>query len=323
MSAEIFRFVKAARGHFGPCALALGNFDGVHIGHQALIGEAIRCAASNGLHPAVLTFDPHPTAVVAPDKIPPMLGPLEQRLRLLEEAGAKKILVLHFTPEVARLSPAEFVSEILVNALETKSVFVGENFRFGYRQGGTPEVFQELGAKYGFACCFMKPVTFRGEVVSSTAIRQCLKAGKVVRAAHLLGRCFTLQGPIVRGHGVGSRQTVPTLNLQPAANQVVPPGVYVTETREFPAGRSWRSITNAGVRPTFGGGEFTVETFLLDPLEGGTPAEIEIAFRHFVRAERQFPNPEMLQAQIFKDVARAHVYWRRAAKVLRTASSIY
>lgn len=308
---------------FGPCALAIGNFDGVHIGHQALVREVVRCASEKSLHPGALTFDPHPTAVLAPSKVPLQICSLEQRIALLKQAGIEKVRVLAFTAELAALSPQQFVEDVLVRQLETKAVFVGENFRFGYRQSGTPEVFRALGKQYGFSTCFLKPVTFRGQVVSSTIIREYLAKQKVVLAGHLLGRCFSLSGPVVSGHGVGSKQTVPTLNLRPPANQVVPRGVYVTETRDLADGRRWRSITNAGVRPTFGGDELTVETFLLEPLTGDTPEEIEVAFRHFVRAERKFPSPEELKTQILKDVARANTYWRRVERLAQPLSSIY
>lgn len=299
---------------FGPCALAIGNFDGVHIGHQALARQVVRCGSERGLHPAVLTFDPHPTAVLAPDKVPLQICSREQRIALLKDLGIEKVRVLPFTAELAALSPEQFVQEVLVRQLETKAVFVGENFRFGYRQTGTPEVFRALGNQYGFTTCFLQPVTFRGDVVSSTAIRRHLSEGKVMQAGHLLGRCFSLQGPVVHGHGVGSKQTVPTLNLRPASNQLVPRGVYVSETHEIGGGRRWRSITNAGVRPTFGGEELTVETFLLGPLGGETPGDIRVAFRHFVRPERKFPTAEELKTQIFKDVARANAYWRRVER---------
>jgi len=323
MSAQIYRRLEDARNNFGPCALAIGNFDGVHIGHVALIREAVQRGQAEGWNPAVLTFDPHPAAVVAPDRIPPKICSLEQRLELLEAAGASRILVLPFTQELSRLSPEEFVSDVLIGGLDTKAVFVGENFRFGNRQSGTPEVFQKLAEQQGFTCCFMKPVQCRGEIVSSSVIRRYLAEGSVVRAARLLGRWFSLRGPVVSGHGIGSKQTVPTLNLRPAADQIVPRGVYVTETRDLSTGRRWRSITNAGVRPTFGGGELTVETFLLEPLEGASPSAIEIDFRHFIRAERQFANPEALKAQIMKDVGRAQAYWRRVARREQTLSSIY
>ena len=308
---------------FGPCALAIGNFDGVHIGHKALIREVVRYASDKNLRAAALTFDPHPTAVLAPDKVPPQICSLGQRLELLEQAGVEQVFVQPFTAELAAFSPEQFVEDVLVNKLNTKAVFVGENFRFGNRQSGTPEVFRALGERYGFTTCFMRPVTFRGEVVSSTAVRGYVAAGKVVHAAHLLGRCFSLKGKVVSGHGIGSRQTVPTLNLRMPANQIAPRGVFVTHTRDLHDGRRWTSITNAGIRPTFGGDEFTVETFLLDPLEGDTPREIEVAFRHFVRPERQFPNADELKEQILKDVARAKAYWRHARKLLQPLSSIY
>lgn len=315
MIPTVFRSLEQARGCFGPCALAIGNFDGVHIGHQALLSQAVDFAAKNALAPAVLTFDPHPTVVVAPERTPLAICTLDQRLRFLELAGIARILVLPFTREISRLAPEEFVSQILIDALATKAVFVGDNFHFGYKQAGTPETLRALGERFGFVSCFVKPVAWRGEIVSSSAIRRYLASGDVTRAARLLGRCFAIDGAVVSGHGIGSKQTVPTLNLRPAHGQLVPRGVYVTETLETGARRRWPSITNAGVRPTFGGDELTIETFLLSPLEDRAPDRIEVEFRRFLRAERQFPSPDALKAQIFKDVARARGYWRRFSKL--------
>jgi riboflavin kinase / FMN adenylyltransferase len=315
MSATIFRSLDEARGRFGACALAIGNFDGVHIGHQALLSEMLARASQSALPPAVLTFDPHPTVIVAAERTPPLICTLDQRLRLLELAGVARIFVLPFTKEIARLSPQEFVSQILVDALETKVVFVGENFRFGHKQAGTSETLRALGEQLGFACQFVEPVAWHSEIVSSSRIRQYITSGKVARAGRLLGRCFALEGPVVSGQGVGSKQTVPTLNLRPAPGQIVPRGVYVTETLECRIDRTWPSITNAGVRPTFGGDELTIETFLLDPLKGRTPKDIEVRFHRFIRPERQFSAPEALKAQILKDIARAQAYWRRLSKL--------
>lgn len=309
MSGTIFRSLEAARGKFGPCALAIGNFDGVHIGHQVLIRRAAEFAAQNRLVPAVLTFDPHPASVVAPDRMPQMICTLDQRLKLLAEFGAQRILVLPFTPELARLSPEEFVSKVVSDALETKGVFVGDNFRFGYKQAGTPDVLRALGERYGFVSQFIHPVRYRNEVVSSSAIRRYLASGNVARAGRLLGHCFALEGAVVTGHGVGAKQTVPTLNLNPAKNQLVPRGVFITETRDE-TGRHWPSITNVGIRPTFGGDELTIETYLLAALTGSSPEWIEVQFRRFVRPERRFPDPAALKEQIFKDVAQARKYWR-------------
>ncbi|MGI8959337.1 MAG: riboflavin biosynthesis protein RibF, partial [Bryobacteraceae bacterium] len=313
MSDTVFRSLEEARRRFGPCALTIGNFDGVHIGHQALLAQTVDYAGTKNLAPAVLTFDPHPAAVVAPEGVPAMICALEQRLALLRSAGATRILVLPFTAEVARLTPDQFVSQILIDVLETHAVFVGENFRFGYRQTGNPKILRVLGMQNGFVSQFVKPVSFRGETVSSSLIRRYLNCGNVSRAARLLGRCFFVEGPIIAGHGVGSKQTVPTLNLRPDPRQAVPRGVYITETIDHghgdsDNGRRWPSITNVGVRPTFGGDELSIETFLLSPLEGRTPERIKVEFGRLVRSEREFANPEALKTQILKDVSTAQKY---------------
>ncbi len=323
MSARVFRSVEEARGQFEPCALAIGNFDGVHLGHQALLAETKRQAAARGIAPAVLTFHPHPTVIVAPERRPELISTIEQRIDLLAAAGTSQILVLPFTLEVAQLSARDFVWQILCNALKTQVVIVGGNFRFGHKQAGGPETLRALGGEFGFESQFLPPVAWQGEVISSSGIRRYLSSGNVSRAARLLGRCFSIAGPVVAGHGVGSKQTVPTLNLRPPAGQIVPRGVYITETIEPSTKRRWESITNCGVRPTFGGNELAIETFLLTPLESEAPSQIEVDFRRFVREERQFPSPEALKAQIFRDVSRAKAYWRRIAAIRRPAASIY
>lgn len=323
MSAEIFHTLEEACGRFGPCALAIGNFDGVHIGHQALIGRTIRCAQQNGFIPAVLTFDPHPTAVVAPDRVPPLICTLEQRFKLLAATGIRRIFVLNFRASVAQLSPEEFVSQILVDCLDTKAVFVGDNFRFGYRQAGTPEVFAALGEAYGFSTCFLKPVTLRGAVVSSTSVRTALAEGNVVQAARLLGRCYSVSGPVVSGRGIGSKKTVPTLNLKPQPQLLIPHGIFVTETFQTGSGRRWQSVTSCGYNPTFGATDLTIETYLLEPLNDASPHSIEVQFRHFLRREETYPDAESLKAQIMKDVARSKAYWRRVENLGKASPSIY
>ena len=323
MSARVFKSLEEARAGFAPSALAIGNFDGVHIGHQALLGETLRYAGANGLTPAAMTFDPHPAVVVAPQRVPPLICTLDQRLRFIAAVGIRNIVVLPFTPDVARLSARQFVSQTLCDALTTKAVFVGENFRFGFKQGGTPHTLKLLGEEFGFISRTVQPISYRGEVISSSVIRRYLASGNVSRAARLLGRCFSIEGSVVPGRGVGSKQTVPTLNLQPPAGQLIPRGVYITETLEPASGRRWQSITNCGVRPTFGGNdELTIETFLLSPLEGDAPAHIEVRFHRFVREERQFSNPAALKLQILKDVSRAQAYWRRAPDSKQQPASI-
>ncbi len=310
----VYRSLADAKDRFGPCALAIGNFDGVHLGHRTLIRQTREVAASNGWKTAVLTFDPHPAVVVAPKRAPRLICSLEERLRLLEQAGAEEILVLPFVPEVAKMSPEEFVVEVLVDGLDARAVLVGQSFRFGCKQAGNTEVMEELGDRLGFDTHFIAPVICRGEIVSSTAIRSHVRHGRVTNAARLLGRCFSLEGEVVSGHGVGSKQTVPTLNLKPGPEVMPRKGVYITEAEDLEDGRRWQSITNAGVRPTFGGHDMTVETFLLSPFDGRAPNRLRIYFRHFLREERQFPNPQELKTQILKDVGRAQAYWRRIAR---------
>jgi riboflavin kinase/FMN adenylyltransferase len=154
-------------------------------------------------------------------------------------------------------------------------------------------------------------VVVRGEVVSSSSIRRQVRSGRVSLAGRLLGRCFTVKGPVVSGHGIGSKQTVPTLNLRPTPGLVLPHGVFITQTVDRDSSRCWQSITNVGNRPTFEGEEVTIETFLLSALDGEMPRNIEVRFRRFVRDEQKFESPDALKRQILRDVGRAQAYWRR------------
>ena len=323
MNRRLFRSIDEACGRFAPCALSIGNFDGVHVAHRALIDVTVKQATQNRLTPSALTFDPHPAAVVAPERKPELICTLGQRIQLLFEAGAGQVFVLPFTPDVARMSPREFVSQILVNCLQTKVVVVGESFLFGRGQAGNAEVLRALGAEFGFESQFLKPVAVRGEIVSSSAIRRHISRGNVSRAGRLLGRCFSVAGPVVSGHGIGSKQTVPTLNIHPIAGQVLPRGVFVTETIDQNTSRRWPSITNVGIRPTFGGDELTIETYLLSPLQQDSPAHIQIQFRRFIRSEQRFSGAQDLRSQILKDISRAQAYWRRVSKLLQPTASLY
>ena len=323
MKPAVFHSLDEARGVFGPCSLAIGNFDGVHIGHQALISAAADLARQRSLIPAVLTFNPHPTAVVAPQRVPPLICSLATRLNLLGVASAEHIFVLNFTADVARLSPEEFVSQILIGALNARAVFVGENFRFGHKQAGTPAVFEELGRRFGCSIHFLPPVTDRGEVVSSTAVRNALSQSRVVEAARLLGRCYASSGPVVSGRGIGSKQAVPTLNLRPDSNLITPRGIFVTETVDLDDHRRWPSVTSCGHNPTFGATDLTIETYLLTPLNHPVPRNIEVQFRHFLRSEQTYPDAASLKLQILKDVARAEAYWRHAKRLATPVPSVY
>jgi riboflavin kinase/FMN adenylyltransferase len=295
-----------------PKVLAIGNFDGVHAGHRALLERVVRHAAVRNLEAAALTFDPHPAAIVAPERVPEMLCTLDERIGLLRKAGAQEVIVLPFTRELSQMTPREFVEGYVLRALNARAIFVGENFRFGHRQAGDAATLVELGAGLGFETGILAPVVMRGEIVSSSSIRRQIRCGRVSLGGRLLGRCYALKGPVAGGQGIGSKQTVPTLNLRPTPGLVLPRGVFITETIDLEStSRRWPSITNVGKRPTFQGEDVTIETFLLAALVGDTPGSIEVRFRRFVRDEQKFDSAEALKLQILRDVARAQAYWRR------------
>jgi len=311
MAMRIYRSVEEAQGKFGPSAVTIGNFDGVHLGHQQLFREVVSVAKENGWTPSVLTFHPHPTRVVAPERAPKLLSTMDQRCLWMEECGIEQVLILPFDREVAKLTPEQFVRSILVECAGARCVLVGENFRFGNKQAGDTATLAALGAVHGFKARAMPAVRIRNRIVSSSEIRRWLQEGRVVQAARMLGRFFSLEGMVVRGHGIGSRQTVPTLNLS-ATTEVLPAlGVYVSRTFDLDAKREWPSISNIGHRPTFGGEDLTIESYLLEPLEGESPARICVELTHRVRDERQFDNAEALKVQILQDVERAQAWHRR------------
>jgi riboflavin kinase/FMN adenylyltransferase len=310
MRARIFHSLEEARGSFGPSSLTIGNFDGVHAGHARILRRVCKVARENGWKPSVLTFDPHPTRIVAPSRLPRLMTTPEQRCRLMEQEGIRQVLILPFTREVAQLTPEQFVRDMLVEALDAKAVLVGENFRFGHKHAGDTRLLKELGAQLGFRVEVLPGLTLRRAMVSSSEIRRLVESGDVSRAGRLLERPFALEGDVVRGHGVGAKQTVPTLNLSTLAEVLPATGVYVTRTHDLDGPR-WPSVTNVGYRPTFGGSELSVETFLLAPLEGPAPKRIRVEFLRRLRDEKKFESPEQLKAQILRDVRRAQAYFRR------------
>jgi riboflavin kinase/FMN adenylyltransferase len=312
MALRIFRSLPEVPPDFGPSALTIGNFDGVHAGHRRILRRVRELAAVRHLRPSALTFDPHPTRVVRPDRAPRLMTTCEERAALMAGEGIEQVLILPFGPEVAQLSPEQFVGDILVDKLGVRVVAVGDNFRFGHRQAGNTQVLRELGERFGFITEVVPAVTIRGVTVSSSEVRRLVTAGNVTRAARLLERPYSLQGDVVSGHGIGHKQTVPTLNLQATAEVLPKNGVYITCTDDLNGRRRWQSVTNIGYRPTFGGDPaLSVETFLLEPMGGESPRRIRVSFLWRVRDERKFDAPEELKAQIFRDVGRAKAYFRR------------
>ena len=310
---RIYRSLEETPPDFGPSALTIGNFDGVHVGHRRILRRLKALADERGWKPSVLTFDPHPTRVVAPERSPRLMTSPEQRAALMAEEGILQVLILPFTPQLAQLSPETFVRQLLVERLDARAVLVGDNFRFGYRHSGDTRLLEKLGRQLGFETVIVPAVAWRGRTVSSSGIRELIQAGRVSLAARCLQHAYALQGPVVSGRGVGSKHTVPTLNLAPEAEIIPARGVYVTHTRDLERGCAWESITNVGYRPTFGASdELSIETYLLAPLSGDAPRRIRVEFLWRVRDERKFETPDALRAQILKDVRVAQNYFRRA-----------
>ncbi len=312
---RLFHSLEEVPPDFGPSALTIGNFDGVHVGHRRILRRVREIAEEHDWKASVLTFDPHPAKVVAPDRAPRLMTTPEQRAALMRGEGIEQVLILPFYVEVAKLTAEEFVDRILVRALGARAVVVGENFRFGNKKAGDTKLLKTLGQRLGFVTEIVSAVSCRGMRVSSSALREIVEAGEVARAGRLLLRPYALEGEVVTGRGVGSKKTVPTLNLGTREEILPKVGVYVTRTRDLDDGRRWDSVTNVGHRPTFeGDGKLSIETFLLDPLEGETPRSIRVEFLRRLRDERKFENPEALKAQILNDVTRARAYFRRSAQ---------
>ena len=298
--------------------LAIGNFDGIHLGHQAILRAAAQRAAKTNAVATALTFDPSPRRVLRPESAPLRVSTNAQRMDWFGTVGLEAAVVLPFTLDLARLSPEQFVEQILVRGLHVRAVLVGENFRFGHQQSGNVALLRELGARHGFAVEVIPPVALDGEIVSSTAIRREIAAGNVTHAARLLGRPFALTGEIVSGTGTGRRFTFPTLNLKPEQELLPACGVYVTRTLLEGETRSRRSVTNVGMRPTFNGASLSVETHLLDFSGEVTAKRMEVRFWKRLREEKKFASSEELRAQIVRDIAAARRFFTRLRRY-RTA----
>ncbi len=314
----IYRNLAETPDDFGPCAITIGNFDGVHCGHRAILRRVIAVAREEGLKSAVLTFDPHPSKLLTPARAPRLLTTMEERAQIILGQGIDEILILPFTREIAALEPEDFVREILVDKLKARAVLVGANFHFGKRAAGHAETLQELGDRLSFETEIIEPVVWRKRLISSSEIRRLIEAGDVSNARRLLGRPYALAGRVVPGEGRGSKQTVPTLNLDITAEVLPRNGVYVSRTRED-GEREWPSITNVGFRPTFDGHSRTIETYLLSELDGPAPDQISVEFLRWVRDERKFESADALKAQILRDVDRAQAYFRRLRRATASA----
>lgn len=294
-----------------PAFVALGVFDGVHLGHQRLLRELAERSRSAGARSLAITFHPHPQAVLAPEKAPPLLSTLEERRRLIAGLGVEVLLVLRFTRQTAAIEAEEFAAEWLVRRLRAAAVFVGYNFTFGRGGRGDAKLLARLGAELGFATEIMPPVRTGGRVVSSTNIRRDVQAGRVEAAAEALGRPYSLAGTVVPGEGRGRTLGFPTANLELPPGLCRPAaGVYAV-CAETGAGALYAGVANIGWRPTFGGqpggGREVLEVHLFDFAEEVYGRELRVNFLARLRDERRFPSPEALREQIARDMASARL----------------
>src|SRR5688572_21387711 len=277
--------------------LALGNFDGLHRGHQKIIERIRRGAAERGATAVVLTFDPHPPRVVRPDKAPPLLMTLAQKLRALERAGVHGAAVVRFTHELSRWSPERFVTTVLVEWLRVAEVWVGADFLFGRDRAGNFSVLRTLGQQYGFRVEKIDAVRYKEFVVSSTRIRRLVSEGRVDEAGALLGHHYAIDGVVAEGAKRGRELGFRTASLSTENDLVPPTGVYATALDL--GGTRWPSITNVGVRPTFeAAGAVTVETHVLGLQREIYGAAVSLSFVQRLRDERRFPDVDALKEQI-------------------------
>lgn len=307
---QIVRSLEAVPDFPNRTVLAIGNFDGVHRGHQAILRNVRERATALGAASLAVTFDPHPVRLLRPAQAPKLITPLAQKLELLAATGIDATVVIPFTRAFSKLSALEFARDVLLGKLQATEVHEGDNFRFGHNAAAGPADLAQLGKELGFHVSAQPAFYVRGLQVSSSIIRRVIGEGDMTTARALLGRTFSIHSTPVRDRGVGTRLTVPTINLAPYDELLPASGVYVTRMKI--GGTVFNAVTNAGRRPTFGEQGFAVESHLLDFQEMDLTPEtpIELCFLTRLRAERKFDSPAALKEQIFKDVARARRYFR-------------
>jgi riboflavin kinase / FMN adenylyltransferase len=323
---QIFRQLAEIPADYGPSIATIGNFDGVHRGHQSVIAEVVAQARTLGTQSIAITFEPHPARVLRPDSTLPLITPLTEKLDLLATTGIDAVLVLPFTKDFSRMSARAFATEILQQTLHVIELHEGETFRFGYKAEAGVDTLETLGRELGFTCKVYSPRNIRNQAISSSRIRQLITEGNVSQVRTLLGHPFAIASTPASGRGYGTRYTVPTINLAPYAELLPANGVYITSLT-IGAGESsetFDAVTNVGNRPTFGADSFTVESHLLNfhPIALDEQTPLTLTFLRRLRAEMRWPNPEALREQIGRDVAKAKRYFSLCRAVASQPRSV-
>jgi len=305
---QIARFPEVAGPLWQRPIVALGNFDGLHRGHQKLIDDVRRRAKERAGTSVAMIFDPHPPRVLRPDKAPKLLMTLDQKIEAFDRAGLDAVAIVHFTPELSRWEPEHFVETVIIDWLEASEVWVGANFLFGRDRSGTFTLLRAIGEDRGFLVETIEPVRYKDFVVSSTRIRHLLAEGRVDEAGALLGHHYFIDGEVVHGDARGRELGFPTANLR-TDNELTPAnGIYATLVR---LGDTWqRSVTSIGVRPTIAASACTIETFILDGTHDLYGQRLRLAFVKYLRPELKFDGLDPLKIQIAADVAEAAALFR-------------
>ena len=285
--------------------LAIGFFDGVHLGHQQIIRQTITDARQHGALALVITFDNHPNAIVAPARVPPLIYSLSQKLRTIESLGPEALLLIHFDKAFSQKTGEAFVRELAAAWTGIQSVCVGANFVFGHKRGGNVELLKKLGGELKFSMHGMAAVSLDGEAVSSTRIRDAIRAGELDLASQMLGRAYSIAAPVMKGDQLGRQIGFPTANLDATGLALPPNGVYAIHA--IVRGKTHRAVLNIGTRPTLGDPNppLRVEAHLLDFNGELYGEDLEIVFAEKLRDEKKFPSVDELKAQIARDIERA------------------
>ena len=306
---QILRSIPELREIKGPLFLAIGVFDGVHLGHQSVISTSARHAEHAGGTPVVVTFDPHPAKVLRPQDAPHLLTATQHKVALIRDLGVRHLLVLTFDRDLAATPPDEFIRQVVNSAQPLREICVGHEWSFGKGRAGNLALLKQLGAGLHFDVVGVPAVTSNGEVVSSTAIRRAVAQGDLTKAARMLGRDYTILGTVKTGAKLGRQLGYPTANLSAHSEQFPPDGVYVAEATL--GGEVYRGIANLGVRPTVSTGEperlLELHLFELDDEIYGR--DLEVRFLQYLRPEKKFENIEALTAQIARDVEKARKFF--------------
>jgi len=317
---RVFRGIPA--GADRPLALTIGNFDGLHLGHRAMLARLSEVATARSLLAAVMTFEPQPQEFFAPDQAPARLTSLREKLELLAVRAVDRVYVCRFNYRFAQLSAEYFIEQVLVRGLGAKWLLVGDDFRFGARRGGSLDLLRTHAPRLGFEVEAMRSVVAQGERVSSTAIRMRLETGDLAAAEALLGRAYTIRGRVVRGENLGTKLGFPTANVQLSRQRAPLSGIFVVEVEGL-GPQPLQGVASLGVRPTVKtGGEPVLEVHLFDFARTIYGLRIGVRFLHKLRDEARYATLEELTAQIHRDVEMAKEYFHhRDAEVLRTSGA--